>query len=328
MTTDSPREPARQEQRQEERMAADVAKQARRAAVVAVDLGGTTTRVATILLGGETGVPSMPSAPATFATEPDYAAQIAQLGEMVDAAAGLVRRRDGPLLGVGVSLGGRIAVDGASVAVAPNLRDYEGRPLVQDVMERCDGVAPVRLAHDALCGLLAEQRLGALAGMPRCAYLTLSTGTGSAIHLESPAGVGVYTSIELGHQILDGNTRVCLCGQVGCLETFTGGRQLEQRYGQPIETLSADQWAALRDELVEKLSLGLVNLAHLTRVEAVAIGGAIALHHPELLPALRVNLRERLCGARLDLVPARWGADAPLIGAALLLTTPMGAVIH
>ena len=79
---------------------------------------------------------------------------------------------------------------------------------------------------------------------------------------------------------------------------------------------------------MEKLSLGLVNLAHLTRVEAVAIGGAIALHHPELLPALRVNLRERLCGARLDLVPARWGADAPLIGAALLLTTPMGAVIH
>lgn len=311
-------------------MATDV-EHAQRAAGIAVDLGGTTTRVVTILLGDETGAPSMLAAPATFATEQQYAAQMARLGEMVEAATVMAHGRVGQLLGVGVSLGGRIAADGASVAVAPNLRDYEGRPLVQDVrdvMARRGGQAPVWLAHDALCGLLAEQRLGALAGMPRCAYLTLSTGTGCAVHLESPAGSGVYTSIEMGHQMLDGNTRVCLCGQVGCLETYTGGRQLAQRYHQPIELLSADQWSEARGALVEKLSLGLVNLAHLTRVEAVAIGGAIALGHPELLPALRISLGERLHGARLDLVPARWGADAPLVGAALLLTTPVGAVIH
>jgi predicted NBD/HSP70 family sugar kinase len=194
-------------------------------------------------------------------------------------------------------------------------------------MERCGGL-PVRLAHDAVCGLLAEWRLGALAGARRCAYLTLSTGTGCAIHLESPAGVGVNTSIELGHQLLDGNQRVCLCGQVGCLETYTGGRQLALRYGQPIETLPAETWAELAAALVEKLSIGLVNLAQLTRVERVALGGAIALHHPELLPALQAGVAERLRGAALDLVAARRPANAPLVGAALLLTTPEGEVIH
>ncbi len=139
----------------------------------------------------------------------------------------------GRLVGVGISLGGRIARDGSSVLVAPNLRDYEGRPLVQEIAARCDGL-PVRLAHDAVCGLLAERRLGALAGVERCAYLTLSTGTGCAVHLEAPGGgaAGVTLSIELGHQLLDQNARVCLCGQTGCLETYTGGRQLALRYGQ------------------------------------------------------------------------------------------------
>lgn len=295
--------------------------------VLAVDIGGTTTRIAIVLSEGGSVPLWTPMASTTFPTEQDYAAQMTRLGHVAEGIALSIRRRYGNLVGVGISLGGRIAADGASVAVAPNLRDYEGRPFVHDLMERCGGL-PVRLAHDAVCGLLAEWRLGALAGARRCAYLTLSTGTGCAIHLESPAGVGVNTSIEIGHQLLDGNERVCLCGQVGCLETYTGGRQLALRYGQPIETLPTESWAELAAALVEKLSVGLVNLAQVTRVERVALGGAIAQHHPGLLPALQAGVTARLRGAALDLVAARRPANAPLVGAALLLTTPAGEVIH
>lgn len=296
--------------------------------VLAVDIGGTTTRIALTPTAGAPVASWTPIASTGFPTEQDYAAQMTRLGHVAEGIALSIRRRYGNLVGVGVSLGGRIAADGASVAVAPNLRDYEGRPFVHDLMERCGGQAPVRLAHDAVCGLLAEWRLGALVGARRCAYLTLSTGTGCALHLESPAGVGVNSSIEIGHQLLDGNERVCLCGQIGCLETYTGGRQLALRYGQPIETLPAETWAELAAALVEKLSVGLVNLAQLTRVERVALGGAIAQHHPELLPALQAGVQARLHGATLDLVAARRPANAPLVGAALLLTTPEGEVIH
>jgi len=296
-------------------------------AVIAVDIGGTTTRFGFVLPEGVLAAPWTLIASTQFSTEQGYAAQMTRLGGVVEGLARSTRRRNGDILGVGVSLGGRIAADGASVAVAPNLRDYEGRPFVHDLMERCGGL-PVRLAHDAACGLLAEWRLGALVGARRGAYLTLSTGTGCAIHLESPAGVGVNSSIELGHQLLDGNQRVCLCGQVGCLETYTGGRQLALRYGQPIETLPPETWAELAAALVEKLSVGLVNLAQLTRVERVAVGGAIAQHHPELLPALQAGVRVRLHGASLDVVAAHRPANAPLVGAALLLTTPEGEVIH
>jgi predicted NBD/HSP70 family sugar kinase len=81
-------------------------------------------------------------------------------------------------------------------------------------------------------------------------------------------------------------------------------------------------------EFAEKLSIGLVNLAHLTRVEQVAIGGAIALNRPALLDALRARMADRLCGARLELAPAALGEQAPLIGAALLLATPEGELLH
>src|SRR6185312_11844962 len=213
-----------------------------------------------------TGQSVLEVAPA-FATEQDYAAQIARLAAAVISALRLADRRGrAQPLGIGVSLGGRIARDGASVLVAPNLRDYEGRPFVQDLSAQC-GSLPVRLAHDAVCGLLAERRAGALAGVERCAYLTLSTGTGCAIHLAAAdGGAGVTLSIELGHQLLDHNPRVCLCGQVGCLETYTGGRQLALRYGQPIESLPAAESLDLWRDFAEKLSIGLVNLAHLTRV--------------------------------------------------------------
>lgn len=305
-----------------------------RAVAIAVDLGGTTTRVAVIY-------PPLPrigahepfgvwQVVASFPTEQRYATQLARLGEAIAAATDQAQRQTpGRPAGVGVSLGGRIAEDGRSVSVAPNLRDYEGRPFVADLSARCGGL-PVRLAHDAVCGLLAERRVGALMGTERCAYLTLSTGTGCAIHLQSPSAgdEGVTLSIELGHQLLDQNTRVCLCGQVGCLETYTGGRQLALRYGQPIETLDDVGSSQMWREFAEKLSVGLVNLAHLTRVERVAIGGAIALNHPNLLEALRVAVTERLRNAQLEMVAAALGESAPLIGAATLLTTPARELLH
>lgn len=291
---------------------------------VAVDIGGTTTRVALVQLASAQA--RQWERVATFPTEPGYTAQVARVAEAVHMATQLARRQHAGKrpMGVGVSLGGRIAPDGSGVSVAPNLRDYEGRPFVQKLSAACDEM-PVRLAHDAVCGLLAERRFGALQGDERCAYLTLSTGTGCATHVQSPgSAMGVTTSIELGHQLLDGNTRLCLCGQTGCLETYTGGRQLELRYGKPIEALPDHP---LWDELVDKLSLGVVNLAHLTRIERVALGGAIALNRPGLLDALRAAVASRLRGAQVEIGLAELGESAPLIGAATLLMTPADEIV-
>ena len=182
----------------------------------------------------------------------------------------------------------------------------------------------MRLAHDTVCGLLAEARFGVLRMVERCAYLTVSTGTGAAILL-AKADTRLVSSIEIGLQILDGNPRKCLCGMTGCLETYTGGRQLELRYGQPVECITG---SAFWETVAEKLAIGLVNLAQLTRIDIVAISGAIALNRPSLLLTLQKNINRLLTPSKLELRPAALGETAPLIGAALLPGAPESEILH
>ena len=231
---------------------------------VAIDIGGTWTRIA----GG-----------GRFRTEARYADQLARLASLVSGPAG-------------VSFCGRLTRDGTRVARCLNLPDFEGRPLPADLGAALGG--PVTVAHDATCGLLGEHRHGALRDYDRCAYVTLSTGVGSAIRIG-----GVVLSTEAGHQIVPGAGRPCRCGQVGCLETV--GPADPARYA-------------------GALAVGLANLALTTGVDAVALGGGIILNRPGLLASVTRAVAEVLTYQALVVVRAGLGDGAPLAGAALLAT--------
>jgi|SRR5579884_1131244 len=281
-------------------------------AYVGVDIGGTSTRVGLFQ--------SLDSADfkliAKFPTEQSYEQQLGNIISTIE------RGSIHGYAGVGVSVAGRIGKDGSGVIVAPNLPDYAGKPFARDLSEHFG--CPVRLAHDAVCGLLGEKKFGHMRDFERCAYLTVSTGTGAAIQL-SKGQISLTSSIEIGHQILDGNTLQCLCGQVGCLETFTGGRQITLRYGRsPAQITERAFWETFSD----KLALGLVNLAQLTRIDAVAVSGAIALNKAFLVPLLQQKVDGMLRGASLELSVARLGEEAPLVGAAVLLEVPESAILH
>ncbi len=279
---------------------------------IAVDIGGSWTRV---------GVFESPSSAsfeqvARFRTEQRYDREIELLMQAI-AAASVPQPR-----GIGISLGARIARDGSSVLEGPNLRDYERKPLARQLEARFG--CSVRLAHDAVCGLLAETALGVLHPYDRCAYLTVSTGTGAAIQLRKPPNV-VTLSIEMGHQIMPGNTRRCLCGQIGCIETYTGGKQIEQRYGRDAAQI-AD--IAFWQELTEVLAAGIVNLSWLTRVEAIALSGGIALNSPYLKEHLQASVNALRAGDECKLLWSELGENAPIVGAALLLDTSESSILH
>jgi glucokinase len=278
---------------------------------IGIDIGGTSTRI-----GLFQTLEAVDFTPVTrFSTQPEYKRQMQCIVEAIRSVSGTVAT-------VGVSVAGRIAKDGRSIILAPNLLDYLARPFAQD-LERALG-CPTRLAHDPVCGLLAEKRFGSLRDDDRCAYLTVSTGTGGAFQLRQ-AGNALTVSIEIGHQILDGNTRLCLCGQVGCLETFTGGRQLELRHGQSVAQITNPIfWETFSD----KLALGLLNLSILTKVEVVAISGAIALNNHFLLPVLQQKVDALFRWGRLELKPASLGENAPLVGAALLPEIAEDTIVH
>jgi glucokinase len=279
---------------------------------LAIDIGGSTTRVGRINNLSQPQFISLEQ----FSTFQRYTAQIEAITGILAAVQG-----EHPE-GIGISLGGHIASDGLTVRDAANLRDYEGQPFVQQLQEVAG--CPVRMAHDTVCGLLAEKTFGALASFDRTAYLTVSTGTGAAIQL-CKDGQRLTVSMEMGHQLLAGNTRLCLCGQIGCLETITGGRQIALRFGCEAAEIK-DQ--AFWQEFTEALALGIVNLARLTRVEAVAISGGIALH----VPSLREHLPARVAAFCVRDAPqlfwSQLGENAPLLGAALLLQTPEATLVH
>ncbi|MGI5238133.1 ROK family protein [Dactylosporangium sp. CA-139066] len=255
---------------------------------LAIDIGGTWTRVAT----------------ARFATDPVYERQIERVIEAAPPG-------DGP---AGVSFGGRVTPEGA-VRVALNLRAYEGRPLGADLAAALG--RPVRVAHDATCGLLGEATAGALRGYDRCGYLTLSTGVGAAVRLGE-----TFLTTEAGHQLVAGNELPCDCGQTGCLQTLTGGAALSRRLGRPLE--SVDDPAFWRRYAAD-LALGVANFALAAGLSAVAVGGSIALRRAELWPSLRAALARILTYQPVAVLPAALGESAPLIGAAAL---PAATVLH
>ena len=282
------------------------------APMIGIDIGGTNTRIG---LFPSLAVPAY-TLLAKFPTHGEYEQQLRTIGRVL--------REQGirGAAGIGVSIAARIARDGQSVVFAPNLPGYVDRPFAVDLSALC--AAPVRLAHDTVCGLLAEARFGVLRAVERCAYLTVSTGTGAALQL-GKAGTRLVSSIEIGHQNLDGNERQCLCGMTGCLETYTGGRQLELRYGRPVEDITE---SAFWETFAQKLAIGLVNLAQLTRNDVVAVSSAIALNRVSLLPALQNNIERLLMPSTLELRPAALGDTAPLVGAALLVSVPENEILH
>ena len=279
---------------------------------IGVDIGGTNTRIG---LFGSLDAPDF----VHIARFPTYQSYEEQLHHIIVA----IRARNiHNLAGIGISVAARIAKDGCSISVAPNLPDYVNKPFAGDLVERLK--SPVRLAHDTVCGLLAEKQFGILHQIDRCAYLTVSTGTGAAIHL-GKASTTLISSIEIGHQILDGNSLKCLCGQVGCLETFTGGRQIELRYGcSPAQITDNAFWETFSD----KLAIGLVNLTQLTRIDVVALGGAIVLKNQFLLPMLQEKVNILLRGTTLELKMAKLGENAPIVGAAALLRMSEDHILH
>ena len=66
----------------------------------------------------------------------------------------------------------------------------------------------------------------------------------------------------------------------------------------------------------------------LTRVDVIAISGAIALNSPSLISQVQQNVEQRLVGAELEVRKAVLGENAPLVGAALLLETPEETLLH
>jgi glucokinase len=190
-------------------------------AVLAVDVGGTTSAAAVVTTKGEvTHERQMP----THREGPGTA--LATIETLLEAV------RDGAaevtLAGIGVGIPAVVDVSTGIVAEeAHHVPELAGRPLAAMLTQRFR--LPAFVDNDVNALALAEWRFGAGRGTRSLVVLAPGTGFGSGIVIDGrPVRGARGYGAELGHVPVNFDGRPCWCGGQGCLAVYASGRGIAE----------------------------------------------------------------------------------------------------
>jgi predicted NBD/HSP70 family sugar kinase len=240
--------------------------------------------------------------------------------------------REHLLIGVGVAVVGVTRGPDGTVRTAPNL-GWRDVPLADLIDRELAVAAPVVVANEADLGALAENRRGAARGFDDVIYISgeVGVGGGGIVGGRPLSGADGYAG-EVGHMPVNPSGSRCRCGSVGCWETEIGERALLVRAGLPpsggrrgVDRVLAA--AAREDPLALEalttsgrwLGIGLAGLINVLNPRLVVLGGLFGRIYPFMSNEVERAMRAHALSSALEglrVVPARLGADAPLLGAA------------
>lgn len=176
--------------------------------LILIQIGVTNTRIAL--------------SPARLDIDADWQAEFAtpdSTSKLVDCIfSELSKLDDTHAWGMVVSIPGVVDDEAGDVFFCPNLRWLNEDHLPTELKARRD--LPVLLIQEIRALALGEHLA---TGLDNFLHVDIDTGVGGAAIVRSKLyeAPGPLT-IELGHNIIAGNTRACGCGNVGCLETVLG----------------------------------------------------------------------------------------------------------
>jgi glucokinase len=306
---------------------------------IGIDLGGTNIAVGVVDDGhaivSRVSVPTMASRPAA-----EVVRDMGGAVEQVLARAG-VSVADCRSMGVG-SPGTCNSADGV-VERAYNL-GWDHVPVCR-MLEQRFGI-PCRLSNDANCAALAEQVAGAAVGHDNVVLVTLGTGVGGGIIIDSKIIAGYHgAGGEIGHACVNHNeVRPCNCGNHGCLEQYASATGIvrvandileeskEDSKMRHVEKLSAKnvldfykEGDALAVKTMEKVGdiLGstLAVFACVTDPEAIVIGGGVSKAGKPLTDCIQKYYQKYAFPSckSTPIILASLGNDAGIYGAARMV---------
>ncbi len=243
--------------------------------------------------------------------------------------------RHGELAGVGIGCFGPVDLDHDSptyghVTATPK-PGWSGVDVVGPVA-RALGV-PVAFDTDVNAAALGEGRWGAARGLDTFVYLTVGTGVGGGGVVRGQLLHGLVHP-EMGHmRVVRDPGRDPFPGRCpfhgDCLEGLAAGPALEDRWGQPAQTLPAGHaaWELEADYLGQALA----NLVLVLSPQRIVLGGGV-MEQAQLLPMVRSRLVEQLAGyvraeailGAIDeyVVPPGLGNRAGILGGIALAQLP------
>ena len=219
-----------------------------------------------------------------------------------------------------------------------NVRVWDREIPVKEMMEQALGL-PVVLDNDANCMAYAEWKMGAGRGMSSLVCLTMGTGIGGGIVVHDRMLRGRRPSAaELGQTSIHYQGKTGPFGSRGAIEEYIGNNELAaeavKRYAGAgiIKTVDEctprhlDEAARsgcpialqLWEDTAEMLGCLIMNLMYTLVPDAFIIGGGVAKAGDLLMKPLLENLRKQLFPLLMEdlkILPARFGAEAGLLGA-------------
>lgn len=247
----------------------------------------------------------------------------------------------------GIGSPGVIDSDKGVIIFSSNLK-FKQAPLAQALENLLD--LKVYLGNDANLAALGELKLGAAKGTKDAVIITLGTGVGGGVFVNSTPLLGFNGgAAELGHHVINVHGRPCNCGRQGCWETYASATGLLQTCFEILPAFSDSllnketniqgriedcriiftaydkkDEAALKimDEYLKMLAIGMVNIVNLFQPEIIALSGGLSARSDVLIPYLEKALADQVYAFRqltpTKILPALLGNDAGLFGAALI----------
>lgn len=313
---------------------------------LSVDLGGTSLRLCALKAAGE----ELYSKRLSSDTVRDPSDLISILSQEIKFILEHPDLKSKTFMGVALGVPGLILGHEGKVLQSPHFPKWNHLAIVEPLQAQL----PIRviLENDANQAALAEAHLGAGQAWDDMIMLTLGTGIGGGIIYQKKIFHGSNgLAGEVGHMILERNGLVGALGVKGTLETMASASglrlQIQELQGQPgtakqftkvleLDTdspefpLKLSQLAESGDEGAKQLwvnfgralACGVASLANVLGIFRFVIGGGLLGAWDHFMPACREELPRRIyqsTGAMIEMVPAKLGERAGLLGAIPLL---------
>jgi glucokinase len=190
-------------------------------AAISIDIGGTSTTVAMVEEKGDI-VQSINFPMHQFSNETNYFKSVfAAVEELL-----LTFQKSNHISGIGIGAPSCVAKTG-TINGAANLPFQKEVPIVSILKKQFN--LPAYLIKDGNAAALGEGLYGGAKGMENYMVLTLGTGLGCGIVINSKVVAGhTGQAGELGHASIKLGGRDCGCGAKGCLETYVSATGIKR----------------------------------------------------------------------------------------------------
>ncbi len=290
----------------------------------AIDIGGTHIKFGVVAPSGE--VVWDQSTP-TLAAEGREAVVARICGAIAQ-----IRERSPEVESIGIGVPGVVDPITKHVQAPPNLTGWDDVDLISEIERyggtEIQGYAPltIGLENDANAAALGEAMMGAGVGHPDFLYVTLGTGIGGGVILGGELYRGPHGDAgEVGHIILDAWAREGALDprvfRTGVMEEYVGLQgilRMAREQGEEVENVRRIQNDAVFKEAGRLIGIGLCSALAVLGLRVVILGGGVA-QAPFIIDSIRTTIERRAIptiARSLTVLPARFGSQAGLIGAA------------